>query len=642
MTSFPLSSSFFVILAGSQITRQFKLLSDFDIARRTDSKIQLHQGNFSMSNRFATSLLTTVIIICQFAICQFATAEATRPNVILIMTDDMGYGDIGFHGNPQIDTPNIDSMAERSSLIKQFYVSPVCAPTRACLMTGRYNHRTRAIDTWIGRAMMDTEEVTVAEVLKGGGYRTGIFGKWHLGDCYPMRPMDQGFSESLVHRGGGIGQPSDPPGAEGKYTDPLLFRNGEPEQAKGYCTDVYYSAALKFIEDSNKSDTPFFVYLPDNCPHGPFHDVPPSDYQEYKKRNLNNDQFPQDHGHALPKKSDVDKRARIFAMITNVDRNIGRVMKKLDALKIADNTIVIFMVDNGPNGRRYVAGMKGNKTMVHEGGVRSPFFIQWPAGLKKRVEASGPYAHIDVMPTLLEACGVAKPKDLKLDGVSFLSSLKGESNDAGKNRPIIIQSHRGDKPFKFHNFMIRSGDWKLLHESGFGKESFEGKPKFELFNVKSDPLELKNLVGEKPAVLKRLKAEYEVWFADVGSTRPNNYAPPRIHIGTHHENPTTLTRQDWRHLSGRPWAMESLGFWLLKVTKDGKYDIECRFVPSPKSEVLTLITGDEKQSQKVDAKAKTAVFKNVALKKGDLRMQFELNDGKRVRGIHQADVRLLP
>jgi arylsulfatase A-like enzyme len=570
----------------------------------------------------------------------FACAEVRRPNVVLIMTDDMGYGDLGFHGNPLIDTPNLDAMAERSSLIKQFYVSPVCAPTRACLMTGRYNYRTRAIDTYIGRAMMDTNEVTVAEVLAQSGYQTGIFGKWHLGDCYPMRPMDQGFGQSLVHRGGGIGQPSDPPGGEGKYTDPILFRNGEAVQTKGYCTDVYYSAAMDFIETTSKSDKPFFVYLPDNCPHGPFHDVPPDDYATYKKRDLNNGQFPQDKGHKLPKKSNVDQRARIFAMITNVDRNVGRLFAKLDALKLTQNTIVIFMVDNGPNGRRYVAGMKGNKTMVHEGGVRSPFFVQWPAGLKKRVEIPGPYAHIDVMPTLLEACQAKWPDGVKIDGISFLSALKGESAGQPTTRPIVIQSHRGDKPFRFHNFMIRVGPWKLLHGSGFGRESFPGKPKFELFNLETDPLETNNLAATKPAVLKRLKSDYEKWFEDVGSTRPNNYEPALIHIGTQFEKVTTLSRQDWRHLDGRPWGRDSLGVWVLHAATTGKYNIECRFAAHSTPETLTLIIGKTRQTQKLNAGATSAIFKDVSLKTGKLTLRLELNDGKRTRGIHQADVRL--
>lgn len=566
------------------------------------------------------------------------SAADSRPNVVLMMTDDMGYGDLGFHGNPLIDTPNIDAMAARSSLIKQFYVSPVCAPTRACLMTGRYNFRTRAIDTYIGRAMMEPEETTIAEVLSEAGYSTGIFGKWHLGDCYPMRPMDQGFSQSLVHLGGGIGQPSDPPGGEGKYTDPILFRNGKAEQTKGYCTDVYYSAALEFIEQSSKAEKPFFVYLPDNCPHGPFHDVPPDDYTEYKKRNLANDQFPQERGHALPKNSKVDQRARIFAMITNVDRNIGRLFEKLESLKLTDNTIVIFMVDNGPNGRRYVAGMKGNKTMVHEGGVRSPFFIQWPAALKQRIEVTGPYAHIDVMPTLLDACG-CKPRD-DVDGISFLGDLTGEVNPKAASRPLVIQAHRGDHPVRYHNFMIRQADWKLLHNSGFGKESFDGEPKFELFDLKNDPLEQHNVVMEHPEIVASLKGEYDEWFDDVGSTRPDNYAPPRIHVGTPHENPTTLTRQDWRHLAGKPWAKDSLGFWMLDVKVGRRYDIECRFAAYDKEEMLVLHDGRQLMVRKVPAGATTVVVENVLLKQGPVDLRFELNNGERVRGVHQVDIRL--
>lgn len=581
---------------------------------------------------FSPALFTTIV----------AAEAGDRPNVVLIMTDDMGYGDLGFHGNPQIDTPNLDAMAERSSLVKQFYVSPVCAPTRACLMTGRYNYRTRAIDTYIGRAMMDTEEVTVAEVLSEAGYETGIFGKWHLGDCYPMRPMDQGFGESLIHRGGGIGQPSDPPGGEGKYTDPILFHNGESVKTKGYCTDVYYAAAMKFIEQTRDAGKPFFVYLPDNCPHGPFHDVPPADYAHYKAKDLGNAAFPQSEGHPLPKNSNADQRARIFAMITNVDRNVGNLVSKLDQLDLSDNTIVIFMVDNGPNGRRYVAGMKGSKTMVHEGGVRSPFFIRWPAGLKERVEVEQPQAHIDVMPTLLDACDVKIPAGLELDGVSFLSSLKGEPPvSSGADRSLVIQAHRGDRPVRFHNFMIRKGQWKLLHGSGFGKETFAGKPKFELYDLNNDPLELKDLVEQHPDVVERLKKEYDAWFDSVGKTRPDNYAPPRIHIGTPHENPTTLTRQDWRHVSGRPWARDSAGFWLLHAASQGEFDIECRFEPHDKAETLTLVAGDVRQSQQVKAGSGVAIFKQVELAAGDLKMEFNLDDGTRERGIHQADLNKL-
>ena len=198
----------------------------------------------------------------------FATANAadTRPNVLIIITDDQGHGDLGVHGNPVIRTPNLDRLARDGVRLTNFYVSPVCAPTRASLMTGRYNYRTGVVDTFQGRAMMHTDEVTLAERLSAAGYRTGIFGKWHLGDCAPMRPMDQGFRESLVLRGGGIGQASDPPGGE-HYFDPVLQHNGKPEKRAGYCSDIFTTAAMEFI--SAQENRPFFAYLAFNCPHTP-------------------------------------------------------------------------------------------------------------------------------------------------------------------------------------------------------------------------------------------------------------------------------------------------------------------------------------------------------------------------------------
>lgn len=571
------------------------------------------------------------------ATCNAACAAA--PNIVLIMTDDMGYGDLGVTGNPVIRTPNIDAMSKRSASMTTFYVSPVCAPTRASLMTGRYNYRTRCIDTYIGRAMMDTAEVTVAEILGSNGYATGIFGKWHLGDCYPMRPMDQGFQESLIHRGGGIGQPSDPPGGEGKYTDPILFRNGEREAQVGYCTDVYYSNAMKFIEKSTKQKKPFFVYLPDNCPHGPFHDVPPKDLAEYKKLDLKNSAFPQEQGHKLPARSDEDKRARIFSMITNVDRNVGRLQEKLKALNIVENTIVIFMVDNGPNGRRYVAGFNGNKTTVWEGGIRSPFFVQWPARLKPGTSSDIPSAHIDVLPTLLDAAGVEKPKGLKIDGNSMLPMLEGK-RVTRRDRHLVIQSHRGDHPVAYHNFMIRNGRWKLLHASGFGRESFKGEPNFQLFDLANDPFELSNLAGAKPNVVKQLRTAYDKWFADVGSTRQDNYAPPRILVGTKFENPVVLSRQDWRHVRGRPWAVDSMGYWLLTATQ-GKYDVNCRFSPGAGAGTATLSVNGKTHTINLTPNAKTCQFKGVEIAAGNVKLDVELTHGKKQRGVHQTDIEKL-
>lgn len=570
------------------------------------------------------------------SLCAAEEAEG-GPNVIVIITDDQGYGDFGFTGNPVIRTPNLDRMAKESARMTNYYVHPVCAPTRACLMTGRYNYRTRAIDTYIGRAMMEPEEVTLAEILKQNHYATGIFGKWHLGDSYPMRPQDQGFEEVLVHRGGGIGQPSDPPGGEGKYTDPILFHNGEQVQKRGYCTDIYFDQAMDWMEKARRQDRRFFAYIPTNAPHGPFHDVPEQLYEQYKEMDLSPDRFPQEKGHKLGNTVKQDRLARIYAMITNIDQNVGRLLKKLEELKIDDDTLVIFMVDNGPNGRRYVAGMRGAKSNVHEGGIHSPLLLRWPAALEADARSDRVVAHIDILPTVLDACEVKPPEDLKLDGRSFLPLLTEEEVD-WPDRYIVIQSHRGNEPVMYHNFAIRSQRWKLLHASGFGRESFEGEPDFELYDMADDPLETQNVADKYPEKVAELKQAYERWFRDVSSTRPDNYAPPRIHVGTPHENPVTLTRQDWRHTKGRPWAGDSNGHWLLHVTNQGTYDVTLRFRPEDAPGQAVLAVGDRRWKKPFSAEQTELVFEGLSLKTGDTSLMTTLSTDDTVKGAWQVDV----
>jgi arylsulfatase/arylsulfatase A len=548
------------------------------------------------------------------------------------MTDDQGYGDFGVTGNRVIQTPNLDAMAGRSATMSRFYVSPVCAPTRASLMTGRYNYRTRAIDTYIGRAMMEPNEVTIAEILSGAGYATGIFGKWHLGDNYPMRPMDQGFSESLVHRGGGIGQPSDPEGAEGKYTDALLFHQGKPTPTKGYCTDVYFSAAMDWIETTQKSGKSFFAYIPTNAPHGPFHDVPKEEYELYKGMDLT----PAMLGKGNP--GLADRIARIYAMITNIDRNVGRLFARLDALKLTENTLVIFLVDNGPNGPRYIAGMRGAKTSVYEGGIRSPFFAHWPARLKPGEASRFVSAHIDMLPTILDACSVEPPKGLEIDGRSLLPLLERKKIKLA-DRAICIQAHRGDQPVRYHNFAYRTNRWKLVHASGFGRENFQGAPKIELYDMDLDPLEKKDLAAEKPELFAKLKKGYDAWFDDVGSTRPDNYAPPRIWLGTEHENPSVLTRQDWRHVKGRPWGADSRGYWLVHVARGGTFEVHARFRPRNVDGSISLAFGGQKRAGKIAKGATSHTFEGLNLKPGDTRVEVVLVHGKVDRGPWQVDVK---
>jgi arylsulfatase A-like enzyme len=507
-----------------------------------------------------TSVLSSSLVLA-------AGTAPQPPNIVLIMTDDQGYGDLGITGNPVLRTPNIDAFAQECASIERFYVSPVSTPTRACLMTGRYNFRTRAIDTWIGRAMLEPDETTMAELLRDAGYRTGIFGKWHLGDCYPMRAMDQGFHESLVHRGGGLAQPSEPLENNRRYTDVILFHNGEQVQTTGYCTDVYFDAALEFIEESQSAKKPFFVYLPTNAPHGPFHDVPQAEYEHYRDQDLAKLV-------GAPQRQ-ADSTARIFAMEENIDSNVGRLLSCLDEHDLASDTIVVYLHDNGPQMRRYNAGLRGTKSQVYEGGIRSPLLVRWPGHLPAGRTAKVFGAHIDLLPTLLEAAGVGVPEGLTLDGRSLLPALAGDVED-WPERHLVLQAHRGDVPQARHNFAVLGQRWKLLRASGFGRESAPPEAAYELYDLKADPGEERDLAEERPKIVARLTRIYDAWFADVSSTRPDNYAPPRIVLGTDHERTTVLTHQDWRRTgAGGGWG--PTGRWLLRFEGEQSYDITFLF-----------------------------------------------------------------
>ena len=458
-----------------------------------------------------------------------------RPNVLLIITDDQGYGDLGFDGNPQVHTARIDALARESVRFRSFYVSPVCSPTRASLMTGRYNYRTGVVDTFRGRSMMHPDEVTIAEMLRSAGYRTGIFGKWHLGDNAPLRPIDQGFQEALVHRGGGIGQVSDPPG--NGYFNPILEHNGRVEKSEGYCSDVFADAAIRFIEA--EASGPFFAYLAFNAPHEPLQ-VPDQDLKPYL--GLVPTRGTPGVGHPLPAAIPTEKTARVYAMVSNIDRNVGRVLDRLDALGLSRDTIVVFLTDNGPQHYRFNAGMLGVKTSVHEGGIRVPCFIRWPGTLEPGRVVEQAAAHIDLAPTLLEACAVAKPESVAFDGRSLLPLLKGQAGD-WPDRTLYFQWHRGDVPELHRAFAARSGRYKLVQPKGVEPLPLP-EPHYELYDMIADPLEQADVSEKHPEIVAAMLRGYEDWFRDVRSTR--DFVPPRIHLGSPSEDPATLTRQDWR------------------------------------------------------------------------------------------------
>lgn len=565
--------------------------------------------------------------------------EAERPNIVLVMTDDQGYGDFGFTGNPVLQTPHLDALAAQSAHVERFYVSPVCTPTRASLMTGRYNYRTRAIDTYIGRAMMEPEEVTVAEMLRDAGYATGIFGKWHLGDAYPMRAMDQGFEESLVHRGGGIGQPSDPPGGEGKYTDAVLFRSGQREETTGYCTDVYFDAAFEFMEQAAGEGRPFFAYVPTNAPHGPFRDVPEDWLEHYRQVDLSA---------ALPDPDQaseqvLDRLARSYAMISNIDDNVGRLMARLDEMGLAENTLVVFLVDNGPDRDRYNAGLRGRKGTVFEGGIRSPLLARWPERLPAGGDAVDRVAaHIDITPTLLEAAGVQPPAGLRLDGRSLLGLLAGDGESdtaAWPDRTLYFQFHRGDEPDAFRSFAAVGQRYKLVHPSPRGEGDWDGELRLELYDLEADPGESRNLVTEQSEIAARMSDDYRQWFEDVSSTRPDNYAPPRIVVGTDQEPVTVLTRQDWRRITDdQGWRPTSRGQWLLSAPGDATFDIEVRLIDGSAGP-LRLDLGDRTLRRELAPGQGMAVFEEVAVAAGDFALTAAAGEGDARRGAYQVVLR---
>ncbi|HEU5116428.1 MAG TPA: arylsulfatase [Isosphaeraceae bacterium] len=560
---------------------------------------------------------------------------AERPNVVLIMSDDQGYGDLGVHGNPVIRTPNIDKFAAESVEFRRFYVCPVCAPTRSSLMTGRYNYRTRVTDTYLGRALMDPDEVTLAEMLGKAGYRTGIFGKWHLGDNYPMRPIDQGFDEALVLRGGGIGQPSDPPGGE-SYFNPVLQHNGEQVKTEGYCSDVYTTAAIEFIEKT--CDQPFFVYLPFNAPHAPLQ-VPEKDLALYKDKDLSPSQFP-DVGYPMPKSFPQDDTARVYGMETNLDANVGRLLKKLDELDVAKDTIVIFLTDNGPQQPRYNAGLRGRKGSVYEGGIRVPFFVRWPGHTEAGRKVDEPAAHIDIAPTLLEACGVETPERVKFDGVSLVDLFEGKA-DRLANRFLFTQWHRGDVPEKFRAFEVRNRRWKLLQALGVGEGPGPKEPKFELFDIENDPYEKHDLASENPKVVQRLKNAYSRWFDDVCSTR--GFEAPRIALGDPHESPTVFTRQDWRGPEAG-WKPGSVGQWAVDVKEAGPYRVTFTFrPPGEKGARVRLSLGGASQEAEIGPDSTSQTFDSVDLKSGPSLLQATIQpyDKKEPYGVNYAEVERL-
>ena len=428
-----------------------------------------------------------------------STAKAKKPNVILIMTDDQGYGDLACHGHPFIKTPNLDKLHAQSTRFTDFHVSPTCSPTRSALMSGRAPFKNGVTHTILERERMALSATTVAEVLKTAGYTTGIFGKWHLGDDDAYQPDRRGFDEVFVHGSGAIGETF--PGTQGAlpgtgYFDPIIKHNNIFVQTKGYCTDVFFQQALSWIKQSK--DKPFFAYIPTNAPHLPY--IVSDEYKAWYKGKC------------------PDRPAAFFGMITNIDENMGLLMKKLDQWELAKDTLLIFMTDNGTSGGSgiYNYGMKGKKGSLNEGGTRVPLFFRLPGKIKPGVDVNRLTRHYDIFPTLAEFAGAKIPPGLDLDGRS-LKPLIDDPKADWKDRYTFFHKGRWGKKnapkrfargntdpdtAKYKDFAVRSEKWRLVGTS-------------ELYHIDKDPGEQKNVAKENPEIVQKMLEVYEAWWDEV-------------------------------------------------------------------------------------------------------------------------------
>ena len=449
------------------------------------------------------TILCLVGLICcavaPFTATAAETAFGSKPNIILIITDDQGYGDLSCHGNKILKTPNIDRLSKQSVRFTRFFVSPTCAPTRSAMMSGRHEFYVGVTHTIHERERMALGVPTLPEMLRAAGYSTGIFGKWHLGDQDPYRPERRGFDEVFIHGAGGIGQSysgssGDAPG--NKYFNPWVLHNNKFVHTKGFCTDVFFGQATKWIE-KQKGDKRFFAYITTNAPHGPL--IAP---ERYKKRFL-------DRG--MPQ-----GQAAYYGMIENIDDNVGRLTAKLKQWKIERDTLLIFMTDNGSAaGWSYNAGMKGKKGSVNEGGTRVPFFVRWPGVLRPGVDIDRIAGQIDVLPTLAAIVGGAPGEKEKLQGRNLVPLLKDPKAD-WKDRHLF--SHRGRwrkgkaAGAQYGPFSVRSQRWRLVGRTA-------------LFDMQSDPGQKTNVIDKNPKVAAEMLAAYDRWWKGALPLMVNEDAP---------------------------------------------------------------------------------------------------------------------
>ena len=556
-------------------------------------------------------------------------AAQRQPNVILVITDDQGYGDVGAHGNEMINTPHMDALHAQSVRLTDFHVDPTCSPTRAALMSGRYSTRTGVWHTIMGRSLMDPSERTLAEVLRDGGYDTGMFGKWHLGENAPLRPEDQGFDTVVRHGGGGVGQGPDWWGND--YFDDTYWRDGVPEAFEGYCTDVWFDEALAFIEAEREA--PFFCYLSTNAPHGPLF-VDERWSAPYVEQGV------------------APNQAKFYGMIENIDWNLGRLLARLDELELAEDTLLVFMTDNGTAEGRvnagrvaqgkwggFAAGMRGNKGSEYEGGHRVPCFLRWPGGGIGGGRDEGLLcAHIDLLPTIAQLCGVDPGAGPPLDGISLAARLRSPEAPSPV-RTLFVHSQRLAEVLQWRKCAVMTEQWRLVNGT-------------ELYDIVADPGQSTDLASEEPELVGALRAAYEGWWASLSPAFEHDV---RIHLGDPREPVAQLHPHDWQVGQQREcsWHQNHVrnghmgqGSWYVEVQRAGRYEFELRRWPRHVDEPLEataarVAVGPVEDAREVSAHESAARFV-LELEAGPTTVQtwLSLEDGSE-RGAYFVYVRAL-
>lgn len=555
---------------------------------------------------YSLVLLLVLIVATSFSSRLDAT-ENEHPNVVIVITDDQGYGDLSCHGNPVLKTPMLDQLYSDSLRLTNYHVSPTCSPTRAALMTGHWSNRTGVWHTIVGRSMIRNNEITMGQVFKNAGYATGMFGKWHLGDNHPCRPEDRGFTEVLRHGGGGVGQTPDY--WDNSYFDGHYWHNSEPVPVEGFCTDVFFDYAKRFIKSQKESGQPFLAYIATNAPHGPMH-CP----EEFSK----------------PYSDQEVALANFLGMIANIDHNVGELRKFLEEEGLTENTIFIFTTDNGTAAGHKIFNnnMRGNKGSEYEGGHRVPCFIHWPAGkLNGGQDVDALTAHVDLLPTLIELCNL-EDSQIPFDGQSIVPLLDGRDTERDRifeDRILITDSQRLQRPAKWRKSSVMSANWRLIN----GKE---------LYDLASDPSQTKNVAEDHPEVMKRLTNFYDAWWAEL---EPTFSVAVRIDLGHSAENPARLTAHDWITNGGAPWNQalvrqgfknpKSTGFWNVNVVEAGTYEIAFRRWPLEADTAIDapLQAGDDVPGvQAMRARPGKAISpKLTRLKIGEIQLEKEFEPG---------------